>query len=97
MQLNDPRVIESGNRFDKSIAALISAGTLRYSAERHPSKPGYTLRDRAHRESIGDDVPGVGWVYWSAPKVLDPFVGWYKFKRDATARATALNECEDKR
>jgi hypothetical protein len=94
MNVNDHRVIASSKRFNESLDKLAATGTPRHSVAKHPKKRGYTLIDLAHRESVGDDIEGVGLVYFQQPKVLPSHTGWYRYRRDAEARAEALNRDE---
>lgn len=64
---------------------------MRYSVERHPTRPGYTIRDSEPRYQNGEDVEGVGWVAYNPPNRLPATLGWWKRKRDAVVRATVLN------
>ncbi|NKB55097.1 MAG: hypothetical protein GKS00_02070 [Alphaproteobacteria bacterium] len=93
MNVNDPRVVASSRRFHASLAALRKANRPRYAVARHPRRRGFTLLDAAHRESIGDDVEGIGWIYWPEPRRLPPETGWYRRRTDAEKRARDLNDC----
>src|SRR5438552_3109496 len=63
----------------------------RFTVEPHRIRRGYTLRDRVPRLQFFEDVEGVGLVTYDPPKHLSQTFGWYRYRRDAEARARILN------
>lgn len=56
---------------------------------------GYTVMMSPAVEHIitSDDVEGIGWVPYNPPKkFIQHWQGWYKYKKDAVARAASLNQ-----
>ncbi len=66
----------------------------RFTVQRHPHRRGFCIRDSQPRLQHGEDVEGIGWVDYCPPKVLPPTFAWYKFKRDALAKAGRMNEAD---
>jgi hypothetical protein len=66
----------------------------RFTVEHHPWRRGFCLRDSWPRLLHCEDVEGIGLVEYDPPKVVDPTFAWYKFKRDAKAKAGRMNEAD---
>jgi hypothetical protein len=65
--------------------------TLRFAVERHPTRRGFTIRDLRPRLQHREDVEGIGLVVYDPPRHLAQTFGWYRYRRDAEARALVLN------
>jgi hypothetical protein len=63
----------------------------RFTVERHPTRRGFTIRDRWPRLQHCEDVEGVGLVVYDPPRHRAPTFGWYRYRRDADVRAGILN------
>lgn len=69
---------------------------MQYTVERcrktggYPRCYGYTIRDNTPHVQTHDDIRGVG--RRRITPVTHHFVGWYKYKRDASKRAVVLNQ-----
>ncbi len=96
MNLNDPRCIAEAARYAAAVKAQAATIRPRYVAGRSTEKRGYTVLDAVPRFSLGDDIEGIGWWWWPQPRRMPAGMGWYKYRKDAEARARGLNEAQEK-